>query len=60
MVEPVFKSNLTMEEIERNFEDADFFSGVMEGLKDALVHAKAIKSDETNTYNRPPNHHDDA
>ena len=60
MVKPVFKSSFTMEEIERKFEDADFFSGVMEGLEDALAHAKATKSAETHTYNRPPNYQDDA
>ena len=56
--EEAFKSSLTMEEIERNFEDVDLFSGVMEGLEDALAHAKATKSPETLAY-RPPNHRDD-
>lgn len=56
--EEVFKSSLTMEEIERNFEDVDLFSGVMEGLEDALAHAKATKSSEILAY-MPPNHHND-
>ncbi len=37
---PVFHSILTMEEIEKNFEGIDFFSGVMEGLECALAHEK--------------------
>ena len=56
--EEVFKSSLTMEEIERNFEDVDLFSGVMEGLEDALAHATATKSSEILAY-MPPNHHND-
>lgn len=60
MVELGFKSNLTMEEIEKNFKRVDFFSGVVEGLEDALAHANVTRSSEANTYNRPPNHHDDA
>lgn len=56
--EEVFKSSLTMEEIERNFEDVDLFTGVMEGLEDALAHAKATKSSEILAY-MPPNHHND-
>ena len=30
-----------MEEIEDNFKDVDFFSGVMDGLQEALAHSKA-------------------
>ena len=37
MSEPIFKSSLSMEEIEANFKDVDFFSGVMEGLEEALA-----------------------
>ena len=44
MVEPVFKSSLTMEEIEKNFEGVDFFAGVMEGLEEALAHSKGKAS----------------
>ena len=35
--EPIFKSSLSMEEVEANFKDVDFFSGVMEGLEEALA-----------------------
>ena len=31
-----FESSLTMDEIEENFKDIDFFSGIMEGLQEAL------------------------
>ena len=41
MAELQFESTLTMEEIEQNFADIDFFSGIMEGLEEALAFAKA-------------------
>lgn len=47
MSEPVFKSNLSMEEIEQNFSDVDFFSDLMEGLEEAFVHSKGKASAET-------------
>lgn len=34
------KSSLSMEEIEENFKNIDFFAGVMDGLQDALAHKK--------------------
>lgn len=37
MTEPNFESSLTLEEIERNFQDTDFFTGIMEGLEEALL-----------------------
>ena len=37
MGEYVFKSALTIEEIEKNFENVNFFDGLMGGLKDALA-----------------------
>lgn len=40
MNEPVFKSNLTMEEIEQNFKHMDFFGELTEGLTEALVESK--------------------
>lgn len=40
MTDDVFKSNLSVEEIEKNFEDADFFEGVKSGLEEALVFEK--------------------
>ena len=41
------KSSLTMDEIENNFKDTDFFSGVMEGLQEALAYKKGKQSSET-------------
>ena len=35
MSEPIFNSDLTMEQIEKNFEGMDFFAGLMEGLQEA-------------------------
>ena len=34
MSEPIFNSDLTMEQIEKNFEGMDFFAGLMEGLQE--------------------------
>ncbi len=42
-----FKSSLTLEEIENNFENTDFFSGIMEGLTEALAYEKGSASAET-------------
>ena len=42
-----FESSLTMEEIEDNFKDMDFFSGIMEGLNEALAYEKGKASAET-------------
>ena len=41
------KSSLTMDEIENNFKDTDFFSGIMEGLEEALAHKNGKASAET-------------
>lgn len=35
MDEPIFNSDLTMKQIKKNFEDMDFFAGIMKGLKEA-------------------------
>lgn len=40
MSELQFKSSLTMKEIEDNFKNIDFFSGIMDGLQEALAHTK--------------------
>lgn len=40
MSEMKFKTKLTTEEIEKNFEGIDFFSGIMEGLEEALKYEK--------------------
>lgn len=47
MSEPVFKSSLTMEEIEDNFKDIDFFSGIMDGLQEALAYTKGKAAADT-------------
>ena len=40
MSEHIFKSSLTMEEIEKNFADVDVFAGIMDGLQEALAHSE--------------------
>jgi len=40
MSEIHFESSLTNDEIEKNFEGIDFFSGIMEGLNEALAYEK--------------------
>ena len=47
MSEIRFKSSLTVEEIENNFKNVNFFSGVMEGLNEALAYEKGKASAET-------------
>ena len=47
MSEKNFKSSLPMEEIENNFEDTNFFDGVMEGLEEALAYEKGTAKTET-------------
>ena len=47
MKEPVFKSKLSIEEIESNFKDTDFFEGLSAGLKEALVYEKGNAKAET-------------
>ena len=37
MIEPIFHSNLTVEQIEKNFEGVDFFAGIMAGLQEAYA-----------------------
>lgn len=39
-MEPCFESTLSMEEIEKNFEGVDFFSGIMAGLEEAIAYEK--------------------
>ena len=39
----VFKSKYSMEEIENNFKEADFFCGIKEGLEEALAYEKGIQ-----------------
>ena len=40
MSEIRFESSLTNEEIEKNFEGIDFFSGIIEGLNEALAYER--------------------
>lgn len=40
MSEHIFKSKYSIKEIEKNFKDVNFFSGVKEGLEDALAYEK--------------------
>lgn len=47
MTEPIFKSTLSTEEIENNFKNIDFFSGITEGLEEALAYEKGKASAET-------------
>ncbi|MBQ2743458.1 MAG: helix-turn-helix domain-containing protein [Oscillospiraceae bacterium] len=44
MHEPNFKSSLSMNEIEENFKNIDFFSGIMDGLNEALAYEKGKAS----------------
>lgn len=50
MSEPRFHSSLSMEEIEENFKDVDFFSGIMSGLQEALAYEKGTAA--ANTFAR--------
>lgn len=47
MSELRFESSLSMEEIENNFKDVDFFSGIMDGLQEALAYTKGKAAADT-------------
>ena len=47
MSELKLKSSLTMDEIEDNFKDIDFFSSVMDGLQEALSFEKGKAAADT-------------
>ncbi len=47
MNEPVFKSGLTLKEMEDNFEHMDFFGELMEGLTEALAYSKGKAAADT-------------
>ena len=49
MLEIRFESSLTTEQIEENFKDIDFFSGIIEGLNEALAYEKGKANAETFT-----------
>ena len=50
MADSIFKSSLSVEEIEKNFEGIDFFSGIMDGLQEALAYEKGTAA--AGTYAR--------
>lgn len=39
-------SSLSLEEIDENFKNVDFFTGIMEGLEDALSYKKSTNMDD--------------
>lgn len=47
MSELLFESSLSMDEIENNFKDVDFFAGIMDGLSEALAFTKGKAAAET-------------
>ena len=47
MAELKFNTKLTHEEIDKNFEKIDFFSGIMDGLGEALKYEKGKAGAET-------------
>lgn len=47
------ESSQTLDEIENNFKDTDFFSGIMDGLEEALAHKNGEASAETLERERP-------
>ena len=47
MSEPVFHSSLSMDEIEQNFQNVDFFSGIMDGLQEAMAYEKGKAAADT-------------
>ena len=47
MAELRFESTLSIEEIEDNFKNVDFFSGIMDGLQEALAYEKGKAAADT-------------
>lgn len=47
MSELRFKSSLSIDEVEENFKDIDFFDGIMDGLEEALAYSKGKASART-------------
>lgn len=47
MSDHVFKSKYSLEEMEKNFKDVDFFNGIKEGLEETLAYEKGKASAET-------------
>ena len=46
MDELTLTSSLSLEEIDENFKDIEFFASIMEGLEDALVRKKRANTDD--------------
>ena len=47
MADLTFKTLLSKQQVDENFKNIDFFSGIMEGLKEALLYEKGKASAET-------------
>lgn len=47
MAELIFQSSLSPEEIENNFKNFDFFTGIMAGLEEALAYEKGQAAADT-------------
>ena len=47
MADLKFESSLSIEEIEENFKDVDFFAGIMDGLQEALAYKKGKAAKDT-------------
>lgn len=47
MSDYVFKSSLSIEEIEEKFKDFDVFEGIKAGLEEALAYERGTASSET-------------
>lgn len=52
MSEPIFTSNLTMEQIEKNFEGVAFFDGLIAGLQEACACEKGNAAVGTISHER--------
>lgn len=52
MAELTFKSSLSIDEVEENFKDMDFFSEIMDSLTEALADSKGQAVEDTFTRKR--------
>lgn len=44
MVDLTFKTLLSKQQVDENFKNIDFFSGIMEGLEEALLYEKSERA----------------
>lgn len=44
MADLTFKTLLSKQQVDENFKNIDFFSGIMEGLKEALLYEKSERA----------------